>query len=704
MDNLKEIIDKIVLETGKTKDEIHKLISEHKEKLGDLVTEIGAAHIVAKDLNVDLSSREEIEKALPATTPIKDLVPNLNNVSISGRVLRIYGEYTFQSKTTNREGVLQSLIVEDKTGTIRVVCWDQKVADLRNANCKIGDPIRIIGAYTKEGKNGECELHVGNKGYVQIRPSDISETDLPEYKIDTYKIEKIKGTEKDLAIFGKITKKDEEILNFQRNDGTEGYKVTVIIGDETGEVIVNCWNELVAEILKFKIGDLVYINGLNAKIRGDGQIELQSTRVSKIIKLDAEREVKVKKELIRANNIENIELEPLDNINESNRMVSTKGIITSIMPIREFRRNDGTAGLVRNLIISDGTNSIRVVLWDNNAKKINEEDLHKQLKIIGGYTKKNSNFGLEIYCGNQTKIIVEEIKGKLKDLSIDFATIDGISSDQDIINVSGVITNLEPIREIQTKTGETVELQTFNLNDNTGKIRVTCWRNNVKKLVKFSDNDYVQIINAKVKINENYPPDLIITNSTVLIKSDKKPDEMTGFVSGNQIAEIELSKERIKDLDEIKQGEKVVVEGTIIHLYDRQFIYHLCKDCGKKVSIDDDGQFICPTHNVIPETDPLLIFNFVINDGTENLNIVCSRKTAEQVIGMETQSVISLINESESDKAPYMYLKNKNFIGKLVRITGYARLNNYLNVIEVSASKVDFLDYREGANEVLKSI
>ncbi|MHA1203376.1 MAG: hypothetical protein ACTSRR_00590 [Candidatus Heimdallarchaeaceae archaeon] len=704
MDNLKEIIDKIVLETGKTKDEIYKLISEHKEKLGDLVTEIGAAHIVAKDLNVDLSSKEEIEKALPVTTPIKDLVPNLNNVSIFGRILRIYGEYTFQSKTDNREGVLQSLIVEDKTGTIRVVCWNQKVIDLRNANCKIGDPIRIIGAYTKEGRNGECELHVGNKGYVQIRPSDISEADLPEYKIDAYKIKTIKGNEKDIAIFGKITKKDEEILNFQRNDGTEGYKVTVIIGDETGEVIVNCWNELAPEISQFKVGDLVYINGLNAKIRGDGQIELQSTRVSKIIKLDAEKEIKVKKELIRANNIENMELEPLQNINESNRMVSTMGIITSIMPIREFNRNDGTVGLVRNLIISDGTASIRVVLWDNNAKKINEEDLHKQLKIIGGYTKKNDNFGLEIYCGNQTNIVIDEIKEELKDLGIKFTNINEISSEIEIVNVRGVITNLEPIREIQTKTGETVELQTFNLNDNTGKIRVTCWRNNVKKLINFSDNDYVQIINAKVKINENYPPDLIVTNSTVLIKTNKKPDEKLGFVSGNQIAEIELSKEKIIDLDEIKQGEKVIVEGTIIHLYDRPFIYYLCKECGKKVSIDNNGQFICSTHNVISDTDSLLIFNFVINDGTENLNIVCSRKTAEQVIGMDTQAIISLIKESESDKAPYMYLKNKNFIGKLVRITGFARLNNYLNIIEVSASKVDFLDYREGANEVLKLI
>ena len=48
--SLQEIIDTISSETGIQEEEIRRLIDEKIEELGDFVTELGAAHIVLREL------------------------------------------------------------------------------------------------------------------------------------------------------------------------------------------------------------------------------------------------------------------------------------------------------------------------------------------------------------------------------------------------------------------------------------------------------------------------------------------------------------------------------------------------------------------------------------------------------------------------------------------------------------------------------
>ena len=85
--SLEEIIDKIISETKISKKELEERIRVKREELGGLITEEGAAHIVASELGIDLFKDQKL-----STTQlfIKDLIPGMNNISVIGRVMKIY--------------------------------------------------------------------------------------------------------------------------------------------------------------------------------------------------------------------------------------------------------------------------------------------------------------------------------------------------------------------------------------------------------------------------------------------------------------------------------------------------------------------------------------------------------------------------------------------------------------------------------------
>jgi len=56
--------------------------------------------------------------------------------------------------------------VEDETGRINMVLWDEHtnlVSRMFN-----GARIKVIAAYTREGLDGQVEIHLGNRGSIQI--------------------------------------------------------------------------------------------------------------------------------------------------------------------------------------------------------------------------------------------------------------------------------------------------------------------------------------------------------------------------------------------------------------------------------------------------------------------------------------------------------------------------------------------------------
>ena len=160
--SLEEIVERILSSRSDLKrKEVLEMIEKKKREAGDFLTDETVARIVASELGV-----ESRKKPLRLEIQIQDLVSGLNDVTVTGKVVAIYPPKKFTRRDWT-EGKLASLLVSDKSGTLRVVLWDDKVDFVERGKIQREQKIRISHRYVREGWNG-MELHVGKRGSIEV--------------------------------------------------------------------------------------------------------------------------------------------------------------------------------------------------------------------------------------------------------------------------------------------------------------------------------------------------------------------------------------------------------------------------------------------------------------------------------------------------------------------------------------------------------
>jgi len=96
----------------------------------------------------------------------------------------------------------------------------------------------------------------------------------------------------------------------------------------------------------------------------------------------------------------------IDLLKEGMKDVNVVGRVSRKYAPKEFIRDDGSQGVVLNLVISDKTGEIAVVFWDENAVKsyeiLNRGDI---IKIISGQVKGGMK-GPQLHITSKSKIII----------------------------------------------------------------------------------------------------------------------------------------------------------------------------------------------------------------------------------------------------------------------------------------------------------
>ncbi|MBN2423177.1 hypothetical protein JXB41_08195 [Candidatus Woesearchaeota archaeon] len=187
------IIEKIKEKTNLTESEINTKIKEKLNQLSGLISEEGAAHIVANQLGVKLL--EETGRL-----QIKNVLPGMRKVDILGRVVRVYDVKEFE--TEKRKGKLGSFLIGDDTGIIRVVCWNDK-ADLIS-KLKENMLIQIESAYARENRNGKREIHIADRGNIIFNPKGGEDIKEVKSQAKRKKISDLTEKEDNVEILGTI--------------------------------------------------------------------------------------------------------------------------------------------------------------------------------------------------------------------------------------------------------------------------------------------------------------------------------------------------------------------------------------------------------------------------------------------------------------------------------------------------------------------
>jgi replication factor A1 len=153
MFSIDDIVRKICEVSGVAEAEARRLISEKQEELSGLVSEEGAAYIVARERGINLL--KESKKQLR----IGNLVDGLRSVDIVGKVVRVSPVREFERN--GEKGRVANLTIGDETGLVRLSLWNDEV-DLLEKECITENTVlRVSKGYVKMDSQGGFELRIG---------------------------------------------------------------------------------------------------------------------------------------------------------------------------------------------------------------------------------------------------------------------------------------------------------------------------------------------------------------------------------------------------------------------------------------------------------------------------------------------------------------------------------------------------------------
>ncbi len=156
--SLEEIIGKIKSATNLSEDEIRKMIREKQRELYGLVSPEGAAHMIARELGIELVKKE--------FRKISELKPGLSDVNLKARVSRIFLR---EFEKNGEKKKLANVFLMDETGEIRLTLWNEQIEEFPLSE---GDVVEITNAYTRKNVFGETELRIGGFGNIRVVEDD----------------------------------------------------------------------------------------------------------------------------------------------------------------------------------------------------------------------------------------------------------------------------------------------------------------------------------------------------------------------------------------------------------------------------------------------------------------------------------------------------------------------------------------------------
>jgi len=310
---ISEVMSKIKKETDLSEDEIKSKIKEKISELEGLVSEEGAAYIIANELGVSL-----LDSVKHSKIQVENISGGMQSVDFVGKVTRIFQPRHWEKG--KKKGTVASLVLADKTGTIRLVIWDERVHLIGNGEIKEGDILRVKNGTAKKNRRGEREIHLNWNSQLMINPENVEvevgeiKKDYPEAKektiseIETGDLVKLKGVVVQLFVpyffkqcpeckkkveedecqeHGKVTPLTSMVFNIVLDDSTD--TIRCVSFGKTAQILTGLTEELEKlseenpedlreKINNFLLGREIIVEGLVRENQSYERLELMINR------------------------------------------------------------------------------------------------------------------------------------------------------------------------------------------------------------------------------------------------------------------------------------------------------------------------------------------------------------------------------------------------------------------------------------------
>ncbi|MGC8817097.1 MAG: DUF2240 family protein [Candidatus Hadarchaeum sp.] len=675
-----QMVQSILEITGLSRDEVMSRIRAKQEELGGFVTLEGAANIVAREFGVVFERKEPEVRPLR----IEDLLPGMSKVDIIARVVRIQEPREFQ-RPGGRPGQVGSLVLQDATGEIRLVLWDEKTSILRQGGLKKGDIIRVQGAYVREGLDKRPELSLGARGTISLCPDHPLAKELPPLSRSRVKIADLAPHLVEVDVVGRVVT-SSEVRAFDRPDGTTGKVATLILMDDTGQVRVSLWDDWAEMAKEIGRGEVVMLENAAVRTGPGGRVELSlgaggrlvrnPTGISEVPEL-AERPLK------------------LGEVDPDMRSLDVAAVVKSKLPPREFKRGDGSTGRVLSLILADDTGTMRASFWDQAADLAQKLQVGDIVLLRNAYTRTGLGSRPEIHAGRNTQIEINPPGVLVARPRSQAIKIGELEPNLDAVEVVGRVVEVSEAREFTRPDGSRGKVATLVLGDDSGTVRVSLWQEHAEKAVGLRVGDAVRLIDAYTTLGIQGQVELHLGSQGTLElnPAGEVPRAIAGEVAAPGPERLEISQ-----VD--REGMRVEVRGTVVQVFHRRPFFDVCPNCGRSISgaetsltCEECGKVVTPEHRAV--------VSLLLDDGTGSIRVALFGKVAERLLGMGAKQVIDRLKFNPDLAAFYGEL---GLVGRELVVSGVTRRDRYLDQLEIRAQDFRAADPREEAQLLLKRL
>ncbi len=363
------VIEKIVSQTELSREEVQEKIKEKLKQLSGLISEDGAAHIIANDFGVQLYKTEGLIK-------IKEVTTNAKQATVLGKVLQKYEVREFDKN--GRQGKVANMLIGDETGKLRVVFWNDQVEYFEKL--KEQDVVQIKNPFVKEN-NGRVELHLNDKSNLDINPQGVSVSapSSPESERKLKYLRDLTSDEENVEVLGTIVQvydprffpvnpetnrrvSDEDVAAGKPHEWN--YVTTAFVDDGTANVRTTFWKNQTQRLFE-KTDDEILQWKDDASLGQDAKHEL----LGEIVKLVGQ--VKKNEQFDRVEFTANLVIKDVDPEKELARMKDTSPTPDKPPAAAERRESTSDQEAPRPVPENDSTEDLDNL--DEEKKKIDPE-------------------------------------------------------------------------------------------------------------------------------------------------------------------------------------------------------------------------------------------------------------------------------------------------------------------------------------------
>jgi replication factor A1 len=464
LSEFEELISKLLEKVPElSRSVIEERINEKKEKVGaGYLTDQGAIFLVAADLGVTLEQVQNPEVA------IKDLYIGAKEVSLESRVLNISPTKQFTKKDGSSFS-LRTITVYDNNSTASVKLWDEKANLPGIEELKPGDLIKIIKAYVKSDLTGAPTINIGSGASIEASQSESDIVSIDSKIID---VSNVKEDQRDVIVSGTLGSA-MSLLEFTNSKGKPSKALKFRLRGKNKNLInVVLWGKDESILPNVIIQDAkVKLFGVRTKTGMQG-LEIHGNDATII---NVEGDTEIQPTVVRLLAIEK---------NQSGNMT---GLAI-----------DKSKKLVR---ITDVTNTIGNFVKDDILECMPS-------KIFGNTMQIDQNSFVR-KIDDETVPTVAEIRTKIIEVS-----------EGNDYSVEAIVLKAPERKDIQTKSGDSIQLSEMFVEDDSGQVWIKGWRQQADLMDNFTLGDIITILGVNARPGLEGKLDLVLTPYSKIIKKN----------------------------------------------------------------------------------------------------------------------------------------------------------------------------------------